>query len=319
MSVDNQTMMNTNTSDEISLESVEKSVIIKDSMSKNEPHEVTELSIQVMNYDDYRVFLRDWYNAKKKSRFGYSYQRFSQKAGFASPNFFKQILDGHRNLSEESLGKFIQVIDFSEGESQFFRTLVLLNQATSNEEQIKYAKQLELLRKTYLPMVMSQKHTKILSLWYSFAIRELIMHPEYDGTHEWICKKMSARVNVEQVEQALNLLEAVGLVSRNEEGRLVQSDPVTFFPGALSPKEVAAYHRQMLSIVNNVLMNDRKPFGQNENIDISSLTLGVSQDKIPIIKNKISQFRKEILSLVAEDTRPDEVILLSLQMVPLTK
>ena len=58
---------------------------------------------EIFRYADYRSFLRDYFVSQKKAIPGFSYRLFAQKAGFASPAFFKLVVDGKKNLSKESV------------------------------------------------------------------------------------------------------------------------------------------------------------------------------------------------------------------------
>ncbi|MBI4412615.1 MAG: TIGR02147 family protein, partial [Deltaproteobacteria bacterium] len=53
--------------------------------------------------------------------------------------------------------------------------------------------------------------------------------------------------------------------------------------------------------------------------DASSMTLGVKRERLPQLRAKIREFRQEILKLVANDTEPEEVALLNIQLYPVTK
>jgi microcystin degradation protein MlrC len=53
--------------------------------------------IDVFQYLDYRVFLADFYRAKKRS--GFSYRAFSRAAGLGAPNYLKLVMDGDRNAA----------------------------------------------------------------------------------------------------------------------------------------------------------------------------------------------------------------------------
>ena len=67
-----------------------------------------DITINLFRYDDYRKFLKDWYNNAKASRGSFSFRTFSKRAGFKSTNIFKLVMDGDRNLTEESLPNFIK-------------------------------------------------------------------------------------------------------------------------------------------------------------------------------------------------------------------
>ena len=53
--------------------------------------------------------------------------------------------------------------------------------------------------------------------------------------------------------------------------------------------------------------------------DVSTLTLGVKRERIAQLKDKIREFRQEILQMVSVDTEPEEVVQLNMQFFPVTK
>src|SRR5262249_7811365 len=73
------------------------------------------------------------------------------------------------------------------------------------------------------------------------------------------------------------------------------------------------YHQHLLGLSREML-----PLIPASLRDISSLTLGVPRDKIPFLKKKIQAFRQEILKLISLEEHPDSVVLLNIQMFPVS-
>jgi len=82
----------------------------------------------VFEYTDYRRYLHDFYHYKKRTNPYYSYRLFSMKAGFKAPNLLKLVMDGQRNLTRESVDKFVHALRLTNGEAAYFTSLVLHNQ-----------------------------------------------------------------------------------------------------------------------------------------------------------------------------------------------
>jgi uncharacterized protein (TIGR02147 family) len=82
----------------------------------------------IYGYANYRAFLKDFYYEKKRNNPYYSYRLFSMKAGFRAPNLLKLVMDGDRNLTRNSLAKFVRALKLGEHEAQYFETLVARNQ-----------------------------------------------------------------------------------------------------------------------------------------------------------------------------------------------
>ena len=82
----------------------------------------------VFDYNNYRQYLRDFYHEKKRNNPYYSYRLFSRLAGFKAPNLLKLVMDGDRNLTDESAAKFTRGLGLRGGDAQYFVTLVYMNQ-----------------------------------------------------------------------------------------------------------------------------------------------------------------------------------------------
>ena len=70
----------------------------------------------------------------RTSKRGFSFRRFSKRAGYQSPNFLKLVIDGQRNLSDDSIAKFAGAFELGPRETRDFSHLVRFNQARSDQE-----------------------------------------------------------------------------------------------------------------------------------------------------------------------------------------
>ena len=98
----------------------------------------------IFEYDNYRTYLKDVYEFHKKSNKKYSYRYFARMAGFQSSNFMMLVIDGKRNLALPSIEMFAKALKLNKEDADYFRNLVLFNQAGTFEEKDAYA--LELLK-----------------------------------------------------------------------------------------------------------------------------------------------------------------------------
>ena len=55
----------------------------------------------ITEYQDYRRYMQDFYEEKKKS--GFTWREFSKGAGFASPSYLKLVCEGKSSLSRVGL------------------------------------------------------------------------------------------------------------------------------------------------------------------------------------------------------------------------
>jgi len=277
-----------------------------DKMSKNH-------KVNLFDFMDYREFLRRWYDEQKNSQAHFSFRAFSHRAGFSSPNFFKLVMDGKRNLTEESLTKTIKGLKLNKGESEFFRNLVFYNQAKDHEKKNYYYQKLLSSRKFNQLKPIAKGQYQFYATWYHPVIREMVVSKDFDGSPEWIAKRIYPPLSSQQVEKSIALLERLAFIKKDKNNKWSQSTPITTTGRESSELALLNYHQSLLSLAHHLL-----PQIEQEDRDVSALTLGVAKDKVPQLKRKIQEFRKEILQFVADDVHPEEVVQLSIQLLPLT-
>lgn len=272
------------------------------------------LKINLFNYLDYRTYLKDYYQAFKKSRAGFSFRTFSKRAGFTSPNFFQLVMEAKRNLTEESLVPFMKGLGFNKQEQEFFRNLVFFNQAKAHEVRDAYYQKLLQSKKFSQLKPIEKNQYDYCSGWYHSVVRELITVKDFDGTPEWLVGRISPAISVAQARGSLELLETIGFIKKTDQGHWRQSSPLLSTGNEVTSLSLFNYHLNMLDLTKEVLHH--VPAAQR---DISSMTLGIKKENLPMLKKKVQEFRQEILKLVSTDTSPDEVVQLNMQLFPLTK
>jgi len=269
---------------------------------------------KLFDYKDYRKYLGDWYVAAKEVIRGFSFRSFSMKAGFSSPNFLKRVIDGERNLTADSLKKCSLALGHNKQETEFFKLLVLSNQASSPEEKNKYFTLMMRSRKMGELKPMEKNQYEYYSHWYYPVLRELITNRNFDGTHQWLADHIEPPITVAQVEKALKVMEDLGFISVNAQGCYQQDKPLVTTGPEVYSATLMNYHSGLL-----VLMKDQLTRIPGDKRDVTALTLGIKKARLPLIKQKIQEFRQEILKMVADDVEAEEVVLLAMQLMPVSK
>ncbi|MFO1519598.1 MAG: TIGR02147 family protein [bacterium] len=268
----------------------------------------------LFDFMDYRAYLKSWFESAKKTSSSISFRKFSEMAGFKSTNFIMLVLQGKRNLSEEAVLKTARALKLNKQETEFFKNLVLYNQADSHEKKDHFYRQL-LRSKKYQSLQPILPHQyEYCSRWYHSAIRELAASREFDGTPRWIADRLFPPVSPSEIEHSLSLLLKLGFLTKDEEGRYQQCHTRVSTGAETASVAVFNYHFNLLDLAKVIL--ERLPA---ERRDISALTLGVLKSRVPQLKQMIQNFRQEVLKLVAEDDNPEEVVQINIQMFPLTR
>jgi uncharacterized protein (TIGR02147 family) len=198
--------------------------------------------------------------------------------------------------------------------SDFFCELVAYAQATTAADKNRHYEQLIRHRPFRETRKLEAAQAAYHATWYLPAIRELCRRPDFEDDAKWVAAQLEPAISTQEAKQALSTLHKLGLLYRDGEGRSRQTDTlVTTGPGPLG-HHVFNYHRAMLERAAVAL--DRIP---REEREVSSVTVCVSQDKLLELKQRIADFRKDLLQLAEIDNEPERVVQINFQLFPLSK
>lgn len=268
----------------------------------------------IFDYDDYRAYMRDYYSAAKSQSKKFSFRYFSKAAGFASSGSILKVMKGDTNLSDEGIDKVAKALKLNRDESEFFKNLVHLNQATSADEKQFHASQI-LRSRTYRKIKpLSSSQFRFFSQWYYGAIRELIELPEFREDPKWIAERFYFMVTPKEAELAIEDMLVLGIIERDPSGRLKMTNAHISAGDEVSFSSAVHCHKQFLERASESM--ERVP---REIRDISAVTIGVSREGAQRIKELIQEFRKEIVEVVHSHGSSEVVYQLNIQWFPLTR
>lgn len=150
----------------------------------------------------------------------------------------------------------------------------------------------------------------MISEWYHYAILELTYVSGFKSEAKWIAKKLS--ITVEEAKAATERLKRLGLLLE-ENGSLIKSSK---FLTNLSSVNTSAAHQELQRqiIEKSLLAID----GCNqEEKDITSMTMAIDIANLPKAKEIIKKFRRELCALL-EDGEQSQVYNLAIQLYPIS-
>ncbi|MBO6935450.1 MAG: TIGR02147 family protein [Deltaproteobacteria bacterium] len=267
----------------------------------------------VFEFLDYRAFLREHYEAKKASG-RFSYRAFSRRAGLGSPNYLKLVIDGERNLSSEMAARFATACGLDGNAAAYFQDLVAFNQAKNAEEKNAAYRRLTGFRRYRSVHRLEMAHAEYHSTWYLPAIRELAARTDFEADPEWIASRLRPPIPRADAARALDTLLELGLLVRDDDGHVRQGEPIVSTGPEMHALHIANYHRMMIQ--RGAASIEDVPSAER---DISALTLCLAPDGLAELKRRLQAFRRELLDLSAEETDPEVVVQLNMQLFPLSR
>lgn len=267
----------------------------------------------ILHYTNYRVYLKDYYDFRKRTMSAFSLRFFAEKAGLSSHAHLKLAMDGKRNITKETATKLMVGLGLQGRRADYFESLVFFNQAKNDrDKQLFYEKLLKISPHSRL-RTLDQSQFRIFREWYHSVIREMVTLREFRSAPEWVSRRLGGKVSVARVQDSLKLLQELGLVSRTANG-FKQNDALLTTDDEVSDLLVKAYHQQMIQQAQTALAElpgDRR--------DISALTFPILKKDFIVLKKHLQLMRKELLNFSAGVGEGEEIVQVNIQLFPLTQ
>jgi uncharacterized protein (TIGR02147 family) len=117
-----------------------------------------------------------------------------------------------------------------------------------------------------------------------------------------------------QARRAVKVLCELGMLERDAEGNLTQTDPLVETPVKPLGHHVVKFHRTMMKHASDAL--DHVPREQRE---IASLTLCISEQHMSELKAELVELRQSLLQRYQSNGDAERVVQVNFQMFPLSR
>lgn len=226
----------------------------------------------------------------------------------------KLVIDGKRNLTNESNNKISKGFQLKKKEHDFFEKLVFMNQASSHEIRNFYYKQMLSVKEYTKANLIAKASYEYYSKWYYPAIREIVTFGNQKYTAATIATLLKPEITEKQAQDALNHLIELGMIKKDENGFWAQCEQHISTGPEVRSFIVAQYHREMLELA----IDSIERFSSEEK-DITSLTFSMDSQKLQELKQLLAGHRNQVRSKFVDDGPADQVFQLNIQLYPLTE
>jgi uncharacterized protein (TIGR02147 family) len=266
----------------------------------------------IFDYLDYREYLKDHYEANKARNSFFSFRYISAKTRLDS-SFYVKVLQKQIHLSIKSLPRLIDFLNLSKKESDYFTLLVRFNRAHQKDEMRLYFEKIIDFRELQTRTLDAEKY-RYFSKWYHIAIRELLNYYRFDGDYATLAAKLNPPISEATARKAVELLVKLGLVKKNGNGFFELTDRFVTTGESWNSIAIENFQREMLHLaeesINKIPKKDR---------ETSTVTVSVSRTCFATMKERLREFRKELLEMARIERDPDGVFQINFQIFPLTR
>lgn len=269
---------------------------------------------EIYHYLDYREFLKDFQQDAQERNPAFSARAFLKKAGIGSPSFFRQVVNGERNLTEKTTEAFLLAMRLPEPEALFFRTLVAFGQArTAPDKQLYFEKLRELGVQAKVHIVGSQDYS-FYEFWYIPVVREILCQGSWTGDYQALAKRLRPAIGAAEARHAVKVLRQHGFVIENPEGSWSQAHPLLHTGFSVQSLAIRHFNRQMVQLAADSL--DTVPVAER---NVTGVTLSISPQTYALLTEEIRAFQDRILRMAESGNEADRVYQMNVVLFPVSQ
>jgi uncharacterized protein (TIGR02147 family) len=285
-----------------------------DQKPKTPPQLAKAVGPQILQYLDYRDFLRDYATYQKSLDENFSQRSFAKDAGMpaSTSSLFPAIIKGRRQLSPNLRIKFGKALKLGEREYRYFDLLVQFNQAKGMAEKNFFFAQLTKFRSSRAQIV-GETQYRFFSKWYYSAVWNYFGIDQKQRHPGIIAANIYPPLTPSQVEESIKLLLEIGLIKKTASGYTVTDKHI--YTEKNVQAMAARQHIHELTGMAMEVFEDLPPEVRQYN----ALMFSISGEGFKTIKERIRSFQEELREIIDRDGKEDRIYTLTMQLFPNSK
>jgi len=264
----------------------------------------------IYEYTDYREWLRDAFDDFKKRKSVISWRYMAMKLG-ADPGNLLRVSQGKIHLTLSLVGPMAEFFELNEKETAYWTELVYFGRAKTDAEALNHYEKMQMLKGIPLKRL-AKKELEFYRHWYCNAIRSIIGICKFKDDYEGLAESCTPPISVEEAKSAVKLLYDLNMISRDREGFWKVNDTFVSTGGNWRSEAVRTFQKETVRLAGESLERHAPPLR-----DISTVTMTFNMDDIALIREKIKEFRSELLRMSQEGSGDDTVFQLNVQLFPI--
>ncbi len=272
--------------------------------------------VALSNYQDYRLFLRDFYLSRKRVDQKFTYASFSRLAGIRSPNYLKLVTTGEKNLTEENVVRFAKALDLSGREFDYFEALVFFNQAKNALQREYYQKRMKVARErleTDVGKVLQDYEFEMMGSWAHHALMVFTNVRNFVPWPKWIAAHFYDLISESEILQMMNQLFALGLLKNSKNGKIEQTFRRMNTEPRLQRLSAKIFYKKLLERAGASI-----DLSTSEEREFGTVIVGISPEQMGELRRRVRDFLKDLTDWAMENSEPRQVYSLSFFGFPLT-
>jgi uncharacterized protein (TIGR02147 family) len=266
--------------------------------------------MDIYQYDDFRLFLRERYHQKMLDEPKYSYRKFAKEAGITNPGYLNDVIKGFKPLSENACEKFAKPFAMKPHETEFLKLLAAFGQAKTAEKKASLYRQIASRRNRSRFTRLNPALSRYYADYRYGLVRGAIEVLDFRGDYDALSVFLDPPIPSAMVKKLVRDLCEWGLVEQGPDGRYqTTSSVVEPSPNLMGMSR--QINADWLDQAREAL--HRLP---REKRHVSTMVVNISEALSKEINEMIEKFREEVFKKVEGDKGPQRIMQLTVAYVP---
>ena len=270
--------------------------------------------MNIFNYLDYRKYLADALQERKRQNYHFSYRFIAQHLNLSSPGFFNWVISGKRKLPEALIPKIAILFKLNDKECAYLHLLVKYTHTADTSEKEELFEKLSVFIKKQNKLQLQPQQYQLFSKWYYLAVRELLRAFRFKDDFRSLASVLHPKIKTREAREAIEVLEKIGLISRDEQGFHRPVETLLTTGEVWESELISNLQIQMAELGKKAIVSVPK-----KERDISNLTVCLSEATMKKISGEIAALRQKILTLSENDHDADRVYQCNVQLFPVSQ
>jgi uncharacterized protein (TIGR02147 family) len=269
--------------------------------------------MDIFDYSDYRQLLSDLYAERKRTDPHFSYRFIATHAGFKSPSFFAQIMQGKTNISIKTALSLGAVFKLKSHELEYFENLVHFSQAKTPADKRHFFDRIIALKRGK-PKTLEENQYEFFTNWYYLAVRELLGFFPFKGDYKELGEALVPKISPTEAKEAVKVLVRLGLVQKTAAGKYEKMDATLSTGDHWKSEAITQFQMACLDLAKESFHSQDPKLW-----DHSTLTLSLSASDFRRIREELMKVRKKILEMAKTSPVPDRIYHINFNIFPMSR
>lgn len=176
-------------------------------------------------FDNYRNFLKGYFDCVQKNNRKFTYRAFSRKVGI-SQNLISLILKGERNISPQMAELLGENINLKKRKKRYFHLMVKYNQAKKAEDADHYFSEMKKIKKITGEYTIKDEQFEYYDKWYYPVVKEFISWYPWNDDYAILAKAIVPTITTNEAKNAVEVLERIGLIKKGIDNKYRQTEQI---------------------------------------------------------------------------------------------